>query len=78
MITVGTFQTWTYYNSQLDYKPTKRVKLHIIAHKKTLCGRDAAGMETMPIDSWWHDVPHGDRCEHCNRAQHAREAQGLA
>ncbi len=76
MITVGTFQTWAYYNSQLDYKPAIRAKLHIVVRGKTLCGRDAAGMETMSVDSWWNDIPHGDRCEHCNKAQHAWEVAG--
>ena len=76
MITVGTFQTWAYYQSQLDYKPARRVKLHIVVRGATLCGLAANGMETMEVESWWQDVPHGDRCEHCNRAQHRWEVAG--
>lgn len=64
---IGTSQTWSYIQAQLDYPISKQRRVHIINGEKTLCG--------LAVSSAWEVADYSKEiflgtwpCLHCQKA----------
>ena len=72
---VGTFETWSYIHSQMDYTRGRKVKVHIVDGDRTLCGRKSHGMETEEVEDFGKDVIRSLQCARCREVHWHRRAK---